>query len=194
MKKKNKLMLKTFFKVMFKNQEINSIIPQAYQESIYDINYQKLKEKEITTIFFDIDGTIAGVNNPIIPQKTIDLIARLKKEFNILLISNNKEERVKPVANILKVKYIFHACKPEEEAFEKALKLMNAQKENTSMIGDQILTDIVGANKCGIYSILVKQLESKNNVQTSLAHKLQKYLIKKLERKNLLKKEKFYMN
>ena len=71
---------------------------------------------------------------------------------------------------------------------------MNAQKENTSMIGDQILTDIVGANKCGIYSILVKQLESKNNVQTSLAHKLQKYMIKKLERKNLLKKEKFYMN
>lgn len=191
---KTKLMIKTFFKVMIGNQkEIENIIPKAYFKSIYDINYQKLKEKGITCLLFDIDGTIAEVDNINISNKTKKLFENLK-DFKILLISNNGKERVLPVSQILNIPAIYLAGKPKSSAYDKALKLLKTKKENTCMIGDQILTDITGANKYGIYSILIDQISNKNNIQTSLAQNLQILMIKKLQKKKLFNKGKFYMN
>ncbi len=191
---KSKIMLKTFFKVMIGNKkEMQRVIPKAYFNSVYDIDYKKLKEKGITCLLFDIDGTIAKVDDLNISDEIKQLFSNLK-EFKIILISNNDSKRVLPVSKVLNVPSLYSAKKPTCQAYETALKMLKVRKKNACMIGDQILTDIFGANNYGIYSILVNQMSNQNNLHTKIAHILQCLMIKKLRKKKLLEKNKFYMN
>ena len=195
MAKKHRLMLMTFFKVMlgFK-KEIKIIIPDSYYASIYDIDYDLLMKQKIDTILFDIDNTITKVDDLNVPQETINLFENLKtKNFKLLIFSNNHVERAQPISKILDVKMLADAGKPQKEAYDKALKILDSKKENTVAIGDQILSDIVGAKKYGIKSILVDQLSEENNIQTGMAQKLQKIMIYKLTKMNLLEKGKYYI-
>lgn len=195
MAKKHRLMLITFFKVMlgFK-KEIKFIIPDSYYASIYDIDYDLLMKHKIDTILFDIDNTITKVDDLNVPQETINLFENLKtKNFKLLIFSNNHVERAQPISKILDVKMLADAGKPQKEAYDKALKILDSKKENTVAIGDQILSDIVGAKKYGIKSILVDQLSEENNIQTGMAQKLQKIMIYKLTKMNLLEKGKYYI-
>lgn len=195
MAKKHRLMLITFFKVMlgFK-KEIKFIIPDSYYASIYDIDYDLLMKQKIDTILFDIDNTITKVDDLNVPQETINLFENLKtKNFKLLIFSNNHVERAQPISKILDVKMLADAGKPQKEAYDKALKILDSKKEDTVAIGDQILSDIVGAKKYGIKSILVDQLSEENNIQTGMAQKLQKIMIYKLTKMNLLEKGKYYI-
>lgn len=195
MAKKHRLMLITFFKVMlgFK-KEIKFIIPDSYYASIYNIDYDLLMKQKIDTILFDIDNTITKVDDLNVPQETINLFENLKtKNFKLLIFSNNHVERAQPISKILDVKMLADAGKPQKEAYDKALKILDSKKENTVAIGDQILSDIVGAKKYGIKSILVDQLSEENNIQTGMAQKLQKIMIYKLTKMNLLEKGKYYI-
>lgn len=187
-------MLQTFIKVMFgSKKEIKAITPDSYYPNIYEINYNKLKENNYNTLLFDIDNTIAKVDDLNVPQKTIELFDKLKQlNFKILLFSNNHQERVTPISNKLNIPALSEAGKPEKTAYEKALQKINSKKENTVAIGDQLLSDIVGAKKYGIKAILVDQLSSENNLQTGLAQKLQKHMIKKLSKYKLFKFGQYY--
>ena len=193
MKKKHLLMLKTFIKVMLGNKkETSFIIPDYYYPDIYSINYEKLQERKIDTLLFDVDNTIAFVDDIMISKQTIKLFEKLKKTYKILLLSNNHEERVKPISQKLGVKMLAQVDKTEKKAYEQALQILNAKEKNTAAIGDQMLSDIVGAKKINITAILVDQLSSKNNLQTGLAQKLQKFIVKKLNKENRFKYYNYY--
>lgn len=194
MAKKHILMIQTFIKVMFGfKKEIEAVTPDNYYPSIYKIDYQTLKKENINTLLFDIDNTITKVDDLNVPQETIELMENLKKqEFKILLFSNNHQQRAFPVAQKLNLPLLSDAGKPEKKAYAKALNTLNSTKENTAAIGDQLLSDIVGAKKYGIKAILVDQLSKENNIQTGLAQKLQKYMIKKLSKYKLFKIGNYY--
>ena len=194
MAKKHILMLSTFAKVMLgSKKEINYIIPDSYYKSIYEIDYNKLKNEQINTLLFDIDNTITYVDDVNVPKETYELIEKLKKQnFKILLMSNNNENRVKPISEKLNLLAISNAGKPDKKAYENALKLIKSKKQNVAAIGDQILSDIVGAKKYGIKAILVDQLSKENNLQTGLAQKLQKFMVKKLTKKEKFTYKKYY--
>ena len=187
-------MLMTFFKVMLGSKsEISAITPDSYYPNIYEIDYSKLKENNYSTLLFDIDNTIAKVDDLNVPQKTIELFDRLKKlNFKILLISNNHQERVIPISKKLDVPALSEAKKPEKKPYEQALKQLNSKKENAVAIGDQLLSDIIGAKKNGIKAILVAQLSNENNIKTGMAQKLQKHIIKKLTKENKFRYKKYY--
>lgn len=194
MAKKHILMIQTFIKVMFGfKKEIEAVTPDNYYPSIYKIDYQTLKKENINTLLFDIDNTITKVDDLNVPQETIELMENLKKqEFKILLFSNNHQQRAFPVAQKLNLPLLSDAGKPEKKAYAKALNTLNSTKENTAAIGDQLLSDVVGAKKYGIKVILVDQLSKENNIQTGLAQKLQKYMIKKLSKYKLFKIGNYY--
>lgn len=185
---KNFTMLKTFIKVMYGKD--TSIIPNTYTKDIYSIDYKTLKQKKMTNLIFDIDNTILKVNSVEISPKLKKLFSKIDKGFNICIVSNNKKERVLPVAQILNCNYIFEAKKPNKEAFDKALNILKAKKENTVMIGDQMLSDIVGANKYGIYTILVDPLENKYDIKTGTSRVLQNIMMKKIK----FKQGNYYIN
>lgn len=194
MAKKHILMLQTFIKVIFgSKREIQKVIPDSYYPNIYQIDYEKLKINNIDTLLFDIDNTIAKVDDLNVPKETFILFQKLKKQnFKILLLSNNNIKRTTPISKVLDVEVLANAGKPDKIAYDKALDMLNSKKENVVAIGDQILSDIVGAKKYGVKAILVDQLSKENNIQTGMAQKLQKYIIKKLTKKNLFKKNYYF--
>lgn len=187
-------MLKTFFKVMTNDKYYQSlVIPNMYKKTVFDIDYKKLKKLNKTNLIFDIDNTILPVDNVNVDEKLINLFNKLKKDnFNICIVSNNNLNRVKTPADILKVKYIENAKKPNKEAFDRAMRILNSKSLNTTMIGDQMLTDIKGSKENGLYAILVDPLENKYNIQTKTSRLLQDIMEKKLKKQNKFIKGKYY--
>lgn len=194
MLKKNILMLQTFAKVMFgSKKEINAITPDAYYLNIYDIDYNNLKENQIDTLLFDVDNTIAKVDDLNLSKDTKKLFDELKSRgFKIMLVSNNHTQRVIPIAQTLNIPMLADAGKPTKAAYDQALSIIKSSKENVVAVGDQLLSDIVGAKKYGIKAILVDPLSEENNIQTGMAQKLQKHMIKKLTKKKILEIGKHY--
>lgn len=194
MANKNIEMLKTFSKVMKgMEEEINLIIPNSYVKDVYSINYKELQKKGYANIIFDIDNTILPVNVTEVPEELIKLFKKLEKDkIKVCIVSNNKLERVLPVATKLDVLYLHVAKKPKKEAFDKALKILGSNAEDTVMVGDQMLTDIKGANEYGLYSILVDPVDNKYDIKTGTSRILQNIMIKKLEKKNIFHKKSYY--
>lgn len=187
-------MLKTFFKVMTNDKYYQSlVIPNMYKKNIFDIDYKKLKKLKMTNLIFDIDNTILPVDNSDVDDKLKDLFKKLTKDgFNICIVSNNNLERVKTPGEILNVKYIANAKKPNKEAFDNAMGILKSNNLTTVMIGDQMLSDIRGAKENGLYAILVDPLVNKYNIQTKTSRILQDLMEKKLEKQNKFIKGKYY--
>ncbi len=187
-------MLNCFLKVISGDEKsVNSVIPFMYVQDIYSIDYKFLKQNGITNLIFDIDNTILEVNSLEVHGKLIEFFGHLKKQkFNICIMSNNAEDRVKPVAKILKTDYMYKAEKPTRKSFRKALTILKSTKENTAMVGDQMLTDIKGANDYGVYSILVDPVKDKYDIKTGVSRLLQNLMIKKLEKKGKFKNKNYY--
>lgn len=189
---KNSEMLKSFFKVLKGDKtEIDLILPNMYASSVYSINY-KLLNKKYKNLIFDLDNTLLPVGKIEVNEELVNLFQKIGKDFNICLVSNNSKERVLPVAKILETGYLFKAGKPKKEAFDKALILLDATKENTAVIGDQMLSDIKGANEYGLFSVMVEPISNIHDFKTKTNRVLQKIMIKKLEKKGIFKEKKFY--
>lgn len=136
------------------------LYPKEYYGTTFAIDFQTYFAKGYKAALFDIDNTIVGHDAPY-DDNAVSFFEGLKKTgFKVCLISNNDEERVKPFADGVGAEYIYGAGKPKADGFERALKLLDCEKSETLFVGDQIFTDIWGANNAGIYSILVKPLGS----------------------------------
>lgn len=132
--------------------------PGEYYSSAFDINFRSYFEKGYRAALFDIDNTIVGHDAPY-DDNAVSFFKDLKSMgFKVCLISNNDEARVRPFAQGVGAQYIYGAGKPKAQGYLKAADLLGCKKNETLFVGDQIFTDILGANNAGIYSILVKPL------------------------------------
>lgn len=132
--------------------------PYECAGSVFEIDYRKLYKKGIRGIIFDIDNTLVHHGDDSTPE-----IERLFRDIHdaglkTLLLTNNDEERVERFIKNIDTLYICDAEKPEPEGYRKALKKLKLKKSQAVCVGDQIFTDILGANKAGIPSILVKYI------------------------------------
>ncbi len=146
--------------------------------STYEIDFEKLYGKGYRGIIFDIDNTLVPHGFPA-DERSIRLIESLKEiGYKVLFLSNNKEPRVKSFRDKVGYgDYIYKAGKPKKSGYEAAMKKMGTDKENTLFVGDQIFTDVWGANKAGIHSILVGRIDSKEEIQIVLKRKLEKIVL-----------------
>lgn len=151
--------------------------PNEYVDSSYVINYEDLYRNGYRGILFDVDNTLVP-HGAKADKRAKELFERLKKTgFSICLISNNKEHRVKSFNDEVNVKYIFDANKPSVKGYERAMSLIGTNKKNTVFIGDQIFTDVYGANRAGLRTILVKPIHPKEEIQIVLKRYLEKIVL-----------------
>jgi len=116
-------------------------------------------------------------------DKIIHFFEELKSNgFKVCLVSNNTEERVIKFNEKLKLFAIHKASKPKSRSFKKAMELMNTDKDNTVVIGDQIFTDVWGGNKAGIKTILVVPVSERDEWVTKIKRGLERIVIKIYER------------
>lgn len=153
------------------------LYPREYINSTYEIDFDKLYKQGYRGIIFDIDNTLVPHGAPA-DERAISLFIHLKEiGFSCMLLSNNKEPRVKMFNDAVGVDYIYKAGKPKPSGYKKAMHRLGTTTDNTLFVGDQIFTDIVGANLAGIRTILVKPIHPKEEIQIVLKRFLEKPIL-----------------
>ena len=151
--------------------------PDAYMESTYAIDFEKLYQEGIRGVIFDIDNTLVPHGAPA-DERAVKLFERLRAiGLDYCLISNNQLPRVKPVADAVQAKFVEDAHKPSRKNYLKAMELMHTDLNSCIFVGDQIFTDVYGARRCGMRTILVKPLHPKEEIQIVLKRYLEKIVL-----------------
>lgn len=151
--------------------------PDNEVDSAYDIDYETLYEKGSRGVIFDIDNTLVPHGAPA-DERAVQLFVRLRRiGFRTVLLSNNKEPRVKSFADSVGALYVFRAGKPGGRGYAKAMTDMGTTPENTLFVGDQLFTDVWGAKKMGIVTYLVKPIHPKEEIQIVLKRKLERIVL-----------------
>ncbi|MCR5792860.1 MAG: YqeG family HAD IIIA-type phosphatase [Lachnospiraceae bacterium] len=157
--------------------------PDEYEDSTFVIDFDKKYEEGYRGVIFDIDNTLVehGVDAD---QRAIDFFEQLKAiGFESCLLSNNQEERVLRFNKDVNTKYIYNAHKPSRKNYRKAMELMHTDESNTLFVGDQLFTDVWGAKRTGIHSILVKPIDKKEEIQIVLKRYLERIVLFFYERR-----------
>lgn len=166
--------------------------PKMYQKKIQDINYDKLKEIGIKCLVFDLDNTIALIDQKIITDDVKKFLNDLKKDFTVIIISNNTKKRVKVYADDLECYFISSAAKPIFRGAKKLINKCGYNNNEVAVIGDQLVTDIFGSNLKGYYPILVDPLAKKDLKITTVNRIIENQILKKYEKKKVMKKGEYY--
>lgn len=157
--------------------------PKEYVNSVWDVDFQMYYDQGIRGVIFDIDNTLVPHGQPATRQ-AVELFEKIHgMGLDTCLISNNQEPRVAPFAKAVHAKYIYDAHKPSAKNYIKAMERMKTNRSNTIFIGDQIFTDIYGANRAGIASVLVKQIDKKEEIQIVLKRYLERIVLWRWEKK-----------
>lgn len=133
--------------------------PTYIVESIYNIKAEDLKRLGKEVVFTDLDNTLIAWNHPHATDEVIEWFKELDKNgLEVVVLSNNKPKRVSEALKALNITQVPSAYKPRRKGFKKAFNSVDSTKDKIIMIGDQIITDIIGANRFKIDSILVKPI------------------------------------
>jgi HAD superfamily phosphatase (TIGR01668 family) len=143
--------------------------PKERVDSVYDIPWEDWYRRGIRGVIFDIDNTLVPHDAPA-DERAMALFERFRKlGMKTCLLSNNKEPRVAAFAEkVGGTDYIYKAHKPATKNYYKAMERMGTTAQTTLFVGDQLFTDVWGANLAGIYGILVKPIDPKEEIQIIL--------------------------
>ena len=162
---------------------ISAFYPDEYLDSPYTTDFATYYETGFRGILFDIDNTLVPHGAP----ATGEAVAFFKRlhalGFATCLISNNKEARVKPFADAVGSGYVFKADKPLAHGYREGMIKMNTIPATTLFVGDQLFTDVWGAKRLEIHTILVRPIDKKEEVQIVLKRFLEKPVLWMYERK-----------
>ncbi|AUB52182.1 MULTISPECIES: YqeG family HAD IIIA-type phosphatase [Enterococcus] len=158
--------------------------PTWMVEAVYKITPAQLKKLGIKAVLTDLDNTLIAWNNPDGTEELFTWILEMRNAgIPVVVVSNNNSERVARAVKKFELLYVARALKPLPVGINKAKKMLDLADEEIIMIGDQIMTDIRGANSAGIRSVLVKPIIETDSWKTKFnrfwERKIMSYLVKK---------------
>lgn len=166
---------------------LKHFLPDQHVKSIFEITPESLKEKGVKGIITDLDNTLVEWDRPNATPKLIEWFDHMRKnDILVTIVSNNNEKRVKSFADPLNIPFIYKARKPMGRAFEKALSQMGLRKEETVVIGDQLLTDVLGGNRSGFHTILVVPVASTDGFLTRFNRKVERGILSWFRKKGMI--------
>lgn len=164
------------------------LYPNAHFKNVRKIELGFLKENNINALILDVDNTLIDYDKNL-PNETIDWANKLKKNgVKLYILSNsNKKEKVRTVAEKLGIEYMYFAKKPLKLGFKKVQDILKEKPENIAVVGDQIFTDVVGGNRCKMFTILVEPIAEKDiwitMLKRPIENKIKQKYHKKIEQK-----------
>ena len=158
------------------------LYPNEYFNSVKEISIELLNKNNIKGLILDVDNTLINLER-VMPAGVSEWAQDLKRNgIKICILSNsNNIKKVEEVAKIIDVPYIFFGKKPFKAGFLRAKGILKLNSNNIAVVGDQIFTDIIGANRCNMFSILVKPIEEKDYLITRIKRPVEKIIIKRYE-------------
>lgn len=172
---------------------MKNFMPNMYQKSILNINYNKLKKQGIKVIVFDLDNTIIEYDNYDLSDEIKELFKKLIKDFNVIVLSNTKEQKkISFICKELNIDYILFALKPLPFGFNKIKNKYKVNYNEMCMIGDQLFTDVRGATNLSIFACLVDPIDNNESIFTKINRKREDAKIKKLNKLYSFERGKYY--
>ncbi len=165
---------------------LHKFIPDLYAKSIYAIDLDELQYRGIKGIIVDLDNTLVESKCCEATPLLIDWLNKVKqKNFRVMIVSNNSKARVSKFAMPLNIPFIYGAKKPLPFSFHKALKLLGTHRYETAMVGDQLLTDVFGGNRVGLFTILVLPVSDTEGLLTRFNRQLERLVFHCLKKRGL---------
>lgn len=166
------------------------IYPDYYCDKVTDITLDLLEKNQIKGILLDVDNTLIDFDRNLV-EGAKEWTSQIKQNgIKCMILSNsNKQEKVKAVATELNLPYIYFATKPLKRGFKKAKEQLGLKDEKIAVVGDQIFTDIIGANRSKMFSILVNPLAKKDIWITKWKRPLEEWIVKSYVKKQKKKEE-----
>lgn len=132
-------------------------------QTIYEITPELLKQKGIRFILIDLDNTLADYDTPVPTKKIRAWITSMQDEgIAIAIVSNNNKARVSKFCETLNVPHFWKSGKPRRKAVRRAMHAISANPEQTVLIGDKKLTDVLCARRTGLFSIKVQSIKPRS--------------------------------
>lgn len=160
-----------------------NLYPKIYLNNVKEITYELLQENNIKGLILDVDNTLIDYykNMPEgVEQWCKDL---QKRDIKFCIASNsNKREKIKGVSEKLGIPYVFFAKKPLKMGLNKAKNIMGLKSEEVAVVGDQIFTDVLGANRCKMFSILVEPIKEKDILITIIKRPIENFIKSKYKK------------
>ena len=158
---------------------MGNLKPDAVFEGLKYIDIAFLKDKGIKGILLDIDNTLIDMSK-VLQEDIINWVQDVKNsDIKVCILSNtNKEDKLVPISSKLGIDYVSFAKKPMKSGYIRAAEKLNLAYENIAMIGDQVLTDVVGANRVGMFSIYVKPINKKEYWYTAWKRPIENIILK----------------
>jgi uncharacterized protein len=164
--------------------------PHQVVESLVDVDLDDLYQQGIRGLVLDLDNTIVPWQSEEISPERVAWIMRAKERFRVCILSNTIfGRRMRRIANRLGVSClsVWHIDrKPRQLGFTKALNLLGTTGKETAMIGDQLLADVVGGRRCGMYCCWVRPISRGEFFVTRIARMFERAVVRRLSKDGLL--------
>ena len=160
------------------------IYPKAYFKNVQQITIQFLIKNKIKALILDVDNTLIDYK-----KKMSKEVEEWSKELQgqgikmYILSNTNKKEKVKKVANKLEIPYKILAKKPSKKGFNEIQQELKINNENIGVVGDQIFTDVIGGNRCKMFTILIEPIAEKDIWLTKVKRPIEIFIKKKYLKK-----------
>ncbi|WP_168120606.1 YqeG family HAD IIIA-type phosphatase [Paenibacillus sp. HB172176] len=163
------------------------LLPNMRVNSVYDINLEEIASHGIRGIITDLDNTLVGAKEPLATPELVAWLAKVKSAgFQVVIVSNNNKTRVGSFASPLQIPFVHAARKPSQKAFRKALALLGLEAGQTLMIGDQMMTDVLGGNRMGLYTVLVAPISpGDEGMMTMVNRRIERFALARLRKRGL---------
>lgn len=151
--------------------------------SAYRITPEQLQNNGIKAVLVDLDNTLIAWNNPSGTPEMLQWLAQLKHaDIPVVVVSNNTKKRVSAVAEQFGIDYVSDAKKPTKIGLSKALNKLALQPNEVVMIGDQLLTDVLGGYLMGMKTVLVKPIVDHDMLATKINRKIERVIKRQLSK------------
>ena len=140
-----------------------SLLPKAIARDVTKLTPQYLHSQGIRLLMMDFDNTIVPYTTDVPTAEVSQWLEMMRAtDIKLCVVSNSKRDRVKRFCKKYGIDCITHAKKPFSKGIRECLARYDLSASDCALVGDQIYTDTLGANGCGVFSILVKAIDNHN--------------------------------
>lgn len=140
---------------------MKNLYPNLYFKRVEDITIEIIIKYKIKLLVLDVDNTLIDYYKNL--SDSVKTWANSMKSQGVklyILTNTNKEEKAKKVSDELGIPYKHFAMKPLKKGFKYVQEKTKIPPENIAVVGDQIFTDVLGGNRCNMFTILVDPIDS----------------------------------
>ncbi len=155
------------------------LVPSFVYPSLREVELEKLKSLGVEVIILDLDNTLLPIDKEEVDEGTKEWVEKARKEeFKLCILSNTlRLRRLWRISRSLGIPFL-RGMKPMLGGFKKAISHLGVKPHKCALIGDRLLTDVLGGNRMGMITVLVKPMKGKEGLGVKILRLLEWILLK----------------